>query len=191
MSEARLILCTLVALALPACAGRDWSDEVALVPMTDADRWVGFDDYPLPALRAGQQGQSRLRLRIGRDGVPRSCDIVESSGHAVLDEAGCTALRARARFRPPVDLAGNPVEADYVRAIRWSLPKIDAPEIRLAVRVRPAGDRFECEAERDGVTRRLADQLCQAIAARMRRENRSWDRPETVVVPDTPDVFVP
>ena len=49
--------------------------------------------YPKLALRRGLQGQVKLRLGINGNGVPVLIDLIESSGHEILDQAAIFALK--------------------------------------------------------------------------------------------------
>jgi protein TonB len=80
------------------------------------------DDYPAAALRAEEEGRVGYRLAIGPDGRVSACTIVQSSGSAALDAATCRIMRARARFAPARDPAGNPVADSRAGRIAWVLP---------------------------------------------------------------------
>jgi protein TonB len=49
--------------------------------------------YPAAERRLGHEGRVLLRALVGTDGVPRSVDVEESSGHPALDEAAAAAVR--------------------------------------------------------------------------------------------------
>ncbi|RHW17266.1 energy transducer TonB [Sphingomonas gilva] len=102
---------TLVAIGLAQAALPD-----ALTPMTDPARWVTTDDYPAEALKAKAQGGVRVRLAINAAGRVSDCTVVESSGHASLDEGTCATMSKRAAFNP-----GAPNRFAH-RTIVWSLP---------------------------------------------------------------------
>lgn len=55
--------------------------------------------YPERARRAGETGRVMLRVMIDATGRPAQVSVDTSSGHAALDEAALSALRA-AQFRP-------------------------------------------------------------------------------------------
>lgn len=55
--------------------------------------------YPLSARRRGIEGRVVLRVFVGADGRVKSIDIIESSRHAMLDDAAVQALN-RWRFDP-------------------------------------------------------------------------------------------
>jgi protein TonB len=79
-------------------------------------------DYPPEALRNGWQGDVVADLTVSPAGRVSACQIVESSGHKVLDDATCDLLK-RAVFTPATDSNGKPIE-DHVRTppIKWRLP---------------------------------------------------------------------
>ena len=80
-------------------------------------------DYPLSALRRGEEGRVEFCLRVNREGLVESCTITSSSGFADLDETTCRIARDRVRFTPAHDAGGSAVE-DFARgAIRWALPR--------------------------------------------------------------------
>jgi protein TonB len=58
--------------------------------------------YPERARRAGETGRVLLRVMIDVTGRPAQAMVATSSGHAALDEAALSALRA-AQFRPYVE----------------------------------------------------------------------------------------
>mgnify|MGYP002783572954 CR=1 FL=1 len=65
--------------------------------------------YPTLSRRLGEEGRVLLRVRIDARGVPVELAVVDSSGHARLDEAALDAAR-RARLRPLID-GGEPRSA--------------------------------------------------------------------------------
>lgn len=80
------------------------------------------DDYPIQALKNGEEGTVQARLDVDRNGNVSSCTILRSSGHESLDAATCSILRKRARFAPAHDAGGDRV-ADEVTTppIVWRL----------------------------------------------------------------------
>lgn len=63
--------------------------------------------YPRRALRRGESGEALLRVHVGADGVPRTIDLIRSSGSRSLDRAATDAVR-RWRFSP-ARRGGQPV----------------------------------------------------------------------------------
>jgi len=81
-----------------------------------------YEDYPPEAVRNHWQGTVIADLTVSATGRVTACKIVKSSGHAVLDDATCNIIIARAIYRPARDANGNPIE-DHVRTppIAWTL----------------------------------------------------------------------
>lgn len=90
-------------------------------PLSARDTWLTTADYPLGALRRGEEGVVRFEVGIGVDGEPTRCEIVQSSGYPELDSQTCTMLMLRARFRPAMQ-AGKPVESSWRSSVRWMIP---------------------------------------------------------------------
>jgi len=67
----------------------------------------------------GQQGATRLRVRITPDGRVLEARVFESSGHASLDAAAVAAVR-RWRFEPALR-DGVPVFANATVTINFTL----------------------------------------------------------------------
>ncbi|WP_081590475.1 energy transducer TonB [Blastomonas sp. AAP53] len=92
-------------------------------PRGNPGNWATPNDYPARALREERAGTTRFRVSIGPDGRVTGCEITGSSGHADLDEATCKNVTRRARFKPALDSAGNPIADSYSNAVRWEIPK--------------------------------------------------------------------
>lgn len=92
-------------------------------PRGNPGSWATPNDYPARALREERAGTTRFRVTIGPDGRVTDCQVTGSSGHADLDEATCKNVTRRARFKPALDQAGNPISDTYSNAVRWEIPK--------------------------------------------------------------------
>ena len=170
--------------------GTTAAGDIELVPLSAPVSWISTDDYPADALRMNEQGKVRISLAIDADGVPHACQVDESSGSASLDERSCAVLMERARFQPPRDAHGKPVEATYSRSIRWQIPSYpDA--VPVWVTIRADGARFACSAEVKGVVRHLTDQVCQALGESVSKSGRPLDKPVLAQVPDDPHFLEP
>lgn len=79
--------------------------------------------YPSEALRQGWEGTVEFTVTIGTNGTALDCVVTQSSGHDVLDKATCKTMLERARFIPPKDADGNPVEGKWSSKTVWKLPR--------------------------------------------------------------------
>jgi protein TonB len=84
--------------------------------------WISYEDYPVDALRAGEQGVVGFRLDVDPAGRVTGCTVTASSGSAILDSATCAIMRRRARFVPAEDAEGKPVAGYWDSRSRWSIP---------------------------------------------------------------------
>ncbi|MES2444145.1 MAG: TonB family protein [Pseudomonadota bacterium] len=88
---------------------------------------VSNDDYPAAALRAGQSGNTGIRITVSAHGIPSGCVVTQSSGSALLDTTSCTLIMRRGRFNPGLDAAGQRTEGSIQTLFRWVLPQDDPP----------------------------------------------------------------
>lgn len=98
------------------------ADQIIAPRAIDPGSWIGSDDYPVDALRAGTEGQVRFRLTIDPEGRTTGCTIVESGG-ATFDAATCRLLRERARFEPARNSAGTAMASTHSSSIAWRIPE--------------------------------------------------------------------
>lgn len=91
-------------------------------PLTSPASWVTSSDYPVAAMRAGENGTVGFRLTIDPSGRPVTCAITLSSHSAALDEATCRVVTQRAVFMPARDARGRLVESHYANSIHWTIP---------------------------------------------------------------------
>jgi len=78
---------------------------------------LSLDDYPAEAIRLGQQGTVRVRLKISAQGRVMGCSIIQSVSKS-LDRATCLILHQRARFKPPTGPNGKAIESEVVAPVR-------------------------------------------------------------------------
>jgi len=76
-------------------------------------------DYPLEALRRGLEGTVLLRVHVAADGRVAKVEILDSSGHLILDAAAVRAVKSW-RFAPATR-GGRPVAAVVRQPVRFSL----------------------------------------------------------------------
>ncbi|MCO5786789.1 energy transducer TonB [Pseudomonas sp. G11-1] len=76
---------------------------------------IGNQNYPAEARSQGIYGNLRLLVAINRDGSLRDVQILESSGHAVLDNAAMRIVRLAAPYAP---FTGELMDVDVLEIIR-------------------------------------------------------------------------
>ena len=91
-------------------------------PHGTAASLFSVNDYPAAAAGTGAHGKVATRLTIDTTGRVVGCNIVQSSGYPVLDEATCNILRRRARYGPGIDNQGRPVVSTVDESIMWIAP---------------------------------------------------------------------
>lgn len=76
---------------------------------------IGNQNYPAEARSQGIYGNLRLLVAINRDGSLRDVQILESSGHTVLDNAALRIVRLAAPYAP---FTGELMDIDVLEIIR-------------------------------------------------------------------------
>lgn len=84
--------------------------------------YVSPNDYPAESLRAGEEGDVRVRLKVGVKGRVEECSVTQSSGSKHLDAATCK-IYSRLRYSPARNKEGEPVVAFVSQRHRWGLPR--------------------------------------------------------------------
>ena len=85
--------------------------------------YFGPDAYPAEAARRGWEGRSSVAVMVDPEGMPTACEVMKSSGHAILDRTTCRMAMEHVRFRPALDRQGRPVRSIYRDFnVRWQLP---------------------------------------------------------------------
>jgi protein TonB len=75
--------------------------------------------YPQAAWRLGHEGRVLLRIEISAGGEVLDVEVLESSGHALLDQAAQAAVRAW-DYRPATE-RGVPVRGSLLHRITFRL----------------------------------------------------------------------
>jgi protein TonB len=84
---------------------------------------VGNLNYPDAARRERLYGSLRLLVSINRDGTLREVQVLESSGHTILDQAALRIVRLSAPFAP---FSGDLSDVDVLEIIRtWRFERGD------------------------------------------------------------------
>jgi len=84
------LLCLLAVWKVPTLASTDVRSTVAYAPQPD---------YPMGAVIRGWEGAGVFRCNVRPDGAVSSVIVLQSTGHAILDQAGIAAFQ-RWRFKP-------------------------------------------------------------------------------------------
>ena len=83
---------------------------------------INATDYPAEAIRLGQQGTVRVRLKVSAQGRVMGCSVIQSASPS-LDRTTCRILTERARFVPAKGTGGEAIESEFnAPPIRWILP---------------------------------------------------------------------
>jgi protein TonB len=72
-------------------------------------------------LRDELEGTTRLGFIVSAEGQVEDVQVIESSGHDILDDASIKALLRRLRFRPALGENGEPVRAPMEQKVTWRL----------------------------------------------------------------------
>lgn len=88
--------------------------------------WSG--DYPIDALRRGDEGVTEFRLGVGKDGRAKSCVILSSAGLEEFDSIVCKRMLERAIFDLSKMPKNSPAINYYSNKIRWTLGISDPRE---------------------------------------------------------------
>jgi len=91
---------------------------VAPTPVRPA-AWVKEQDFPSAAKAKGNHGAVRFVLAIDAGGSVYRCDIVKTSGFALLDQQTCALMLRKAKFDPAMDQSGTAAASEWSRMIAW------------------------------------------------------------------------
>jgi TonB family protein len=80
-----------------------------------------LEDYPTDALSREQQGTSTIAVLVDESGKVADCTVIQTSGAAILDAQSCAIIQKRARFKPAVDVAGQPAKDAFTQRVTWRL----------------------------------------------------------------------
>lgn len=83
-------------------------------------RTVSAADYPEESIRLHEEGVTVFRYLIGVDGVVKTVEILEPSGHPRLDAASAAMVIERWHFEP-ARRSGEAIETWGEARIRWKL----------------------------------------------------------------------
>ena len=83
-------------------------------PVPTTSHVVTADDYPPVSIRLTEQGKVSIKYLVKEDGTVSECMVTMTSGKSRLDDAACTMVKRRWKFKPATQ-AGKPV-AEYLVA---------------------------------------------------------------------------
>jgi protein TonB len=75
---------------------------------------VTADDYPPVSIRLQEQGKVAIKYLVKEDGSVAECAVTTPSGKSRLDDAACTMVKRRWKFKPATQ-EGKPV-SEYLTA---------------------------------------------------------------------------
>lgn len=93
------------------------------VPTASPATWISPNDYPVAAIRNGEEGVVGYMLDIDEAGSVSDCQVTQPSGSQILDTVTCQVMRTRASFRPATGGDGAPVRGRFTSKIRWEIPR--------------------------------------------------------------------
>ena len=89
------------------------------VPLSNPGRWAIPEDYPLKALKRGQQAIINFRLSVDATGKATECEIQRAYANELFVTKTCDILMARASFEPAISAEGQPIASYFVSSVRW------------------------------------------------------------------------
>jgi len=119
------LLHALVALGLAVSTNSAFAQDAAKTPtptpIGNPLNWFPPESYPPAAKAAGAEGRTVFSVDVDAQGRVTSCNILQSSGTALLDSTTCALVVTNGHFKPAVDAAGKPVAGVWKSTMRWQL----------------------------------------------------------------------
>jgi TonB family protein len=81
---------------------------------------VSWTDYPDSAIERGASGDALVYVRVDKTGKASNCKVAKSSGEKDLELATCRGM-LRAKFKPAVNHAGQPIDSFAAQSMSWSI----------------------------------------------------------------------
>ena len=88
-------------------------------PTGNPGAWLHSSDFPANALNRGQNGIVRFRLDVAADGAVTGCRVLFRTNPDAFADLSCKLLMERARMKPALDAAGQPVKSYFISRISW------------------------------------------------------------------------
>jgi protein TonB len=89
-------------------------------PTATTSHQVTADDYPPVSIRLQEQGKVAIKYTIAADGSVTDCAVTTTSGKPRLDDAACTMVRKRWKFKPATQ-DGKPVAVSLPAEVIFAL----------------------------------------------------------------------
>jgi TonB family protein len=81
--------------------------------------WVNYDSLPDQAKSEGMTGKVWFTLVVNPEGRASACNVTQTSGWPILDQATCAMIMRTARFEPALDGLGEPTTGEYSSTVTW------------------------------------------------------------------------
>jgi Ca-activated chloride channel homolog len=94
---------------------------VVIPPVATTSHAVTANDYPPVSIRLQEQGKVQFNYTVGTDGGVSECSVTMTSGKPRLDEAACTMVKRRWKFKPATMQDGKPVTVSMPDEIIFNL----------------------------------------------------------------------
>lgn len=98
------------------------------------DKWIDWKDLAVNDIDFRGRRLTRIELTLDGDGLPMTCQLLDSSGFPNLDTKACTLMLQRARYKPARDEDGTAVASRIRLLFHWLGPLGDPPEPPIALR---------------------------------------------------------
>jgi protein TonB len=89
-------------------------------PVATTSHAVTAEDYPAVSIRLVEQGVVKIKYLVQADGSVGDCQVAETSGHTRLDDAACTMVKKRWKFKPATQ-DGKAVATYQLADVRFQL----------------------------------------------------------------------
>jgi len=114
---------------LTSASTREAADAAYLYTWKQRVETIGNQHYPVEAKRRRLYGDLRLLVTLRPDGSVKEVRVLQSSGHALLDDAAAQIVRLSAPFEPfPPELRARADELEIIRTWQFRSNRLTASE---------------------------------------------------------------
>ena len=145
-----------------------------------ANREFIVKNYPPGALKRGEQGKVTFRLTIEPDGSLGTCDVIESSGFAGLDQETCEIMIFNARLKPVLNEEGRAIRATQTGFIVWRLPGAETPVAAATPATMPKPEPVICKRSQKTGSLVAMTKQCMTKAEWKQTEQATRDQMENL-----------